>query len=111
MVEMNRRRFLFASTGLTAAGLLAGATFGLPDLLQAAHDRPLAQGSGILVLVTMYGGNDGINTLIPYADSAYHQSRPELAYAASEVLHLDSAFGLNPGCAASPGCGRSGNSR
>ncbi len=68
MVEMNRRRFLFASTGLTAAGLLAGATFGLPDLLQAAHDRPLAQGSGILVLVTMYGGNDGINTVIPYAD-------------------------------------------
>jgi uncharacterized protein (DUF1501 family) len=97
MVEMNRRRFLFASTGLTAAGLLAGATFGLPDLLQAARDRPLAQGSGILVLVTMYGGNDGINTLIPYADPAYHQSRPELAYAASDVLHLDSALGLNPG--------------
>ncbi|MDR3663641.1 MAG: DUF1501 domain-containing protein [Mycobacterium sp.] len=97
MVEMNRRRFLFASTGLTAAGLLAGATIGLPDLLQAAHDRPLAPGSGILVLVTLYGGNDGVNTLIPYADPAYHQSRPELAYAASDVLHLDSALGLNPG--------------
>lgn len=97
MVEMNRRRFLFASTGLTAAGLLAGATFGLPDLLQAAHDRPLAKGSGILVLVTMYGGNDGINTLVPYADPTYHQSRPELAYAASDVLHLDSELGLNPG--------------
>jgi uncharacterized protein (DUF1501 family) len=97
MIEMNRRRFLFASTGLTAAGLLAGGVFGLPELMQAARDRPLAAGSGILVLVTMYGGNDGINTLIPYADPAYHQARPELAYAASDVLHLDSQLGLNPG--------------
>ncbi|MDH6245595.1 DUF1501 domain-containing protein [Mycobacterium sp. OTB74] len=97
MVEMNRRRFLFASTGLTAAGLLAGGVFGLPELMQAARDRPLAAGSGILVLVTMYGGNDGINSLIPYADPAYHQARPELAYAASDVLHLDSQLGLNPG--------------
>lgn len=108
MVELNRRRFLFASTGLTAAGLLTAGVFGLAELMQAARDRPLAPGSGILVLVTLYGGNDGVNTLIPYADSAYHQGRPELAYAASDVLHLDDQLGLNPGMPGLAGLWRSG---
>ena len=53
--------------------------------------------SPILVLLTMYGGNDGLNTLVPYADPAYHDSRPELAYKPEEVLHLDDTLGLNPG--------------
>jgi uncharacterized protein (DUF1501 family) len=52
-----------------------------PDLLRAAQDRPLAEDSGILMIITLYGGNDGINTVIPYADNAYHDARPELAYA------------------------------
>jgi uncharacterized protein (DUF1501 family) len=44
----------------------------------------------------MYGGNDGINTVIPYADNAYYDARPELAYAPGDVLHLDAQLGLNP---------------
>jgi len=97
MPEINRRRFLIASAGVGAAGLLSGAAaVSWPDLLRAAQDRPLADGAGVLLLVTLYGGNDGINTLIPYADHAYHDARPELAYAPDEVLHLDSQLGLNP---------------
>ena len=95
MPEINRRKFLAASIG--AAGVLSGAAaITWPELQRAARDRPLADGSGILVIVTLYGGNDGINTLIPYADNAYHDARPELAYAPSEVLHLDDRLGLNP---------------
>ncbi|MGC1156109.1 DUF1501 domain-containing protein, partial [Mycobacterium sp.] len=56
----------------------------------------LAEGSGVLVILTMYGGNDGINTVIPYADNAYHDARPELAYAPGDVLNLDGQLGLNP---------------
>src|SRR6202012_4963864 len=98
MPEINRRRFLIASTGVGAAGLLSGAfAANWHDLMQAAQDRPLADGAGVLVIVTLYGGNDGINTLIPYADNAYHQARPELAYAPTDVLHLDAQLGLNPG--------------
>jgi uncharacterized protein (DUF1501 family) len=97
MPEINRRNFLRAGIGIGAVGLLAGASaVTLDDLLTAAHDRPLPIGARTLVLVTLYGGNDGINTLIPYADNAYHDARPDLAYAPGEVLHLDSQLGLNP---------------
>src|SRR5271167_4834719 len=97
MAEINRRRFLIASAGAGAAGLLSGAVaISWPDLMRAAQDRPLPTNAGILVIVSLYGGNDGINTLIPYADNGYHDARPELAYAPEEVLHLDQQLGLNP---------------
>jgi uncharacterized protein (DUF1501 family) len=97
MPEMNRRRFLIASAGVGAAGLLSTAVaVKWPDLMRAAHDRPLAEGAGVLVIVSLYGGNDGINTLIPYADNAYHDARPELAYAPGDVIRLDEQLGLNP---------------
>ena len=97
MPVLTRRRFLIASAGVGAAGLLSGSVaVGWPELMRAARERPLAAGSGILVIATLYGGNDGINTVIPYADNAYHDARPELAYAPGDVLHLDSALGLNP---------------
>jgi uncharacterized protein (DUF1501 family) len=97
MAEFNRRKFLIAGAGAGAAGLLSGVVaVTLPDMLDAGRDRPLPQGSGILVIVTLYGGNDGINTIIPYTDAAYHDARPELAYAPQEVLPLDGQLGLNP---------------
>lgn len=95
MPDLSRRKFLIASAGV--AGLLsAAATVSCSDLLRAARDRPLADGTGVLVIVTLYGGNDGINTVIPYADNAYHDARPELAYDPGEVLALDGRLGLNP---------------
>ena len=97
MTEINRRRFLIASAGAGAVGLLSTAVaVSWPDLMRAAQDRPLPANSGVLVIVTLYGGNDGINTLIPYADNAYHDARPDLAYAPGDVIHLDEQLGLNP---------------
>jgi uncharacterized protein (DUF1501 family) len=97
MPDLNRRKFLIASAGLSAAGLLSGAcAVSWSDLTREAKHRPLAEGSGVLVILTLYGGNDGINTVIPYADNAYHDARPELAYAPADVLTLDGQLGLNP---------------
>ncbi|ORW49507.1 hypothetical protein AWB90_09765 [Mycobacterium paraense] len=96
MPEINRRRFLIASAGFGAAGLMSAVAVEWPDLMRAARDRPLPAGAGVLVITTLYGGNDGINTLIPYGDNAYHDARPDLAYAPGEVLHLDERLGLNP---------------
>jgi uncharacterized protein (DUF1501 family) len=97
MDTVTRRRFLVAS-GVSAAALLAaGGAVTLADILGTAGDRdPSAR---TLVLLTLYGGNDGLNTLIPYADPAYAKARPALAYDAARVLHLDDQFGLNPAMA------------
>ncbi|GAA2028615.1 DUF1501 domain-containing protein [Catenulispora yoronensis] len=62
----------------------------------AAQHAPLVAGQGVLVMVTLYGGNDGLNTVIPYADGAYHDSRPDLAFTDKEVLDLGEGLGFNP---------------
>jgi uncharacterized protein (DUF1501 family) len=51
----------------------------------------------VLVVVTLYGGNDGLNTVVAAQDSAYQKARPELAYQPHEVLDLGDGLGLNPG--------------
>lgn len=98
MTDINRRKFLIAGAGVGAAGLLTGiVTIGWPDLHRAMDEgKTLGDNDGVLVVVTLYGGNDGLSTVIPYADNAYHDARPDLAYAPEEVLHLDSELGLNP---------------
>ncbi|MFB9237143.1 DUF1501 domain-containing protein [Plantactinospora siamensis] len=92
---LTRRRFLIGSGVAGAAALAAGGSaYALTDLLATAGDRdPDAR---TLVLVTLYGGNDGLNTVIPYADPAYHDARAEMAYRPEEVKRLDDRLGLNP---------------
>lgn len=97
MDAMTRRRFLIASGVTGGAALAAGSGVVTWRELQArAVTDTLRADAKVLVLVTLYGGNDGLNTLIPYADPAYHDARPELAYSAGEVLRLDDSLGLNP---------------
>ncbi|WDZ87774.1 DUF1501 domain-containing protein [Micromonospora cathayae] len=98
MDTLTRRRFLVASGVVGATALAAGATaHRLDDLFATAGDRdPQAR---TLVLITLYGGNDGLNTVIPYADPAYHDARPELAYPEDAVRKLDDRVGLNPALA------------
>jgi len=114
MDTVTRRRFLelsgVMSTGAFAAACSSshGHPVGAPTLTPsgpqtsgaqlgaAAQHAPLAAGQGVLVLVTLYGGNDGLNTVIPYADPAYAGSRPDLAYSASQVLDLGQGLGFNP---------------
>ncbi|MEV4280098.1 DUF1501 domain-containing protein [Actinoplanes xinjiangensis] len=96
MDAITRRRFLIASGVTGAAALAAGATaYTLDDILATSGDRDHA--AKTLVLVTLYGGNDGLNTVIPYADPAYPAARPGMTYDPGVILPLDDAFGLNPG--------------
>src|SRR3989449_11179290 len=65
-------------------------------LAAAAADSPnAAPNDRILVLVQLAGGNDGLNTVIPFADGAYHDARPTLRQDQG-VLPLDSQLGLHP---------------
>ena len=96
MDKTTRRRFLIASGVVGGGALAAGAaTLSLTDLFDTAGERP--EGAKTLVVITLYGGNDGLNTVVPHADKAYQDARPELAYDGGEVLRLDDGTGLNPG--------------
>lgn len=92
-----RRAFLARSS---AAGVLSlGAT--VPAFLQraawAAGEESSRDPDGrILVLVELAGGNDGLNTVVPYADDAYHRARPGVGIDAGAVLKLDDYHGLHP---------------
>jgi uncharacterized protein (DUF1501 family) len=83
---LTRRRFLAYSTMATAAA--AAGTAGWLELADRTRTDPLPPGAPVLVLVTLYGGNDGLNTVVPAADPAYHSARPDLAYDEGEVLDL-----------------------
>lgn len=54
----------------------------------------------LLILIELKGGNDGLNTVVPYADPAYYRLRPRLAITRDEVLQLDQRAGLHPSLAA-----------
>ena len=99
--EIDRRTFL-------AGALTVSAASAMPRALLPATTRPRTQparaGSATassadlatLVLVTLYGGNDGLNTVIPIGDSAYASQRGAVAIAPDKVLSLGNGFGLNP---------------
>jgi uncharacterized protein (DUF1501 family) len=63
----------------------------------APNPKPAsANGDGILVMVTLYGGNDGLNTVVPFADPAYLAARQNVAINPDQALRLDGAIGLHP---------------
>jgi len=53
----------------------------------------------ILVVVQLSGGNDGLNTVVPFGDDAYHRARPTLGHDDKSVLKIDGYLGLHPNLA------------
>lgn len=89
--HLNRRNFLRQSA-LAVAGTLF-----VPSFLKAFDGRGnLARGQRTLIVIQLGGGNDGLNTVVPYGNDLYYNARPRLGIPASEVLKLDDMQGLNP---------------
>jgi uncharacterized protein (DUF1501 family) len=96
----SRRDFL--ARGLYGLGIGAA----LPLVLSrtsAALAAQALQGTGvethperILVVIELSGGNDGLNTVVPFGDGAYYRARPKLAIPEREVLRVGEGFGFHP---------------
>ncbi|HEY8047629.1 MAG TPA: DUF1501 domain-containing protein [Ramlibacter sp.] len=72
---------------------IGAATFALAGLQARAAT---SSSQRVLILVELQGGNDGLNTVVPYADPLYNQLRTSIAIPSADVLKIDSRFGLHP---------------
>ena len=99
--ELSRRKFLagLGLAGTVVAGSYAIDTWGRPLAASAAANPPKQSGKNrhTVVFVELAGGNDGINTVVPYTDPNYRQLRPTLAI--DNPLDLDGSIGLHPSLA------------
>ncbi|MFO0867393.1 MAG: DUF1501 domain-containing protein [Pirellulales bacterium] len=103
--ESSRRQFLLSTAGLSLVALAPQ----VPPFLAAAAEQA---GSGeqaadratsdraaadrVLVVVQLTGGNDGLNTVVPFRDERYRQARPTLALPENQLSKLNADLGLHP---------------
>lgn len=97
---LSRRHWLGAAAASPLGWALGlGAGLGAsPAWAQAGAPAPPAPGR-ILVVLELSGGNDGLNTVVPYADDTYYRLRPGLGIRPQRLRKLDEHHGLNPGLA------------
>jgi uncharacterized protein (DUF1501 family) len=89
---MNRRNFL-RNTGFATAGSLFVPAFMKPFEAMALDELSLYKN---LVVVQLSGGNDGLNTVIPYGNDIYYQKRRSIAIQPNDIVKLNDMQGLNP---------------
>ena len=100
-----RRAFLTKGLTMLAAGgtvpsFISKTAFAVGDPFDVRQTQPDSGVDGkVLVVVQLSGGNDGLNTVCPWADDAYHRARPSLAIGPDAALKLNEYVGLHPALA------------
>jgi uncharacterized protein (DUF1501 family) len=94
---LSRRQFLGQTAGascLTLGGVM-------PELFGQTADaaRTAGRNDHVLVVVELNGGNDGLNTVIPFENGSYYKSRPSLGVPKEQVVKLTDQIGLHPNMA------------
>ncbi len=100
-MSMKRREFI--RNGLTFVALGAAMPTVLMQAAQAAETAPSGSAAGsaipdgkILVVIEMTGGNDGLNTVVPYKDAAYASLRPSIGISSKDVTAISDKLGVHP---------------
>lgn len=101
-----RREFLHTGLGMVSAigtvpAFLAASSRALANTNPSLSSLPGVPEDRVLVVVQLSGGNDGLNTVIPYGMREYHNNRPQLAVKEKDIIKLDDAqgIGLHPNLA------------
>jgi len=89
-MALTRRKFI-------QLGSLASASLMVPKLLKGFELSPLAPaGNKVLLVIQLSGGNDGLNTIIPYRNDIYYKNRPLIGIARDKALSLTDDVGISP---------------
>lgn len=89
---LNRRKFCH-SLGLTA---IASTVPRFLEKTGSAIDGRDSADDRVLVVIQLGGGNDGLNTVVPFEDSQYYKARPKIAVDATKVLKISDRLGFHP---------------
>ena len=100
-MKLTRRAMIKDGLLVVSAGMIMPAIFsrGVSSAqAQALDGSRLAQTASdrTLIVVQMAGGNDGLNTVVPFTDPLYQKLRPTLGLSDTKVLPLDTRLGLHP---------------
>ena len=93
-MSLSRREFLSTGSGIAVGAALPG-VFRETAFAAPKSDRPGGRET-VLVVIQLTGGNDGLNTVIPFGDPVYRSARPKLRQSAGSVLKINDALGFHP---------------
>lgn len=93
MMITNRRQFISSTLGTTA---LIGMTPSVPQFMTQASAASHSKNDNLLVVIQLSGGNDGLNTVVPFGDEEYYKNRFTLAVGKNSALKIDDSHGFHP---------------
>lgn len=91
---MNARRDFVKTALATSSGLAGGTCF--PQSWLSCLANEARKSDRVLVVIQLSGGNDGLNTIVPFVHDEYRKRRPKLAIDKSDVLKIDAELGFHP---------------
>lgn len=94
---ITRRNFVKTSGLLSLSGMMAPNFLASTATAANSNSNSLAQTKQALVVIQMTGGNDGLNTVVPFSDDAYYKARPTLGLKDAQLLKLNENVALNSG--------------
>ena len=95
-MNLTRRQLISSSLASASMITIGSSSTSLPGFLLQAADSSAKSDKSVLVVVQLSGGNDGLNTVVPFTDPVYYNQRPKLAIPKANVLSIDRSLGFHP---------------